>query len=72
MKKDIHPKYNKSVKVTCACGNTFTSGSTEPELQVEICSMCHPLYTGTQKLLDVAGRIDKFKAKMDKAKKFNK
>lgn len=60
MKTDIHPKYGKCV-VRCACGETFTSGSTKPELKVEICSKCHPFYTGRQKLVDSGGRVDKFK-----------
>ena len=60
MKKDIHPKYFPQAKVSCACGQTFTVGSTMPEIQVEICSACHPFYTGKQKLLDTAKRVDKF------------
>lgn len=68
MKKDIHPKYYDNAKVTCACGYTFTTGSTEPELKVEICSMCHPFFTGTAKLIDTAGRVDKFKARLAKKK----
>lgn len=66
MKKDIHPKYGKAT-VKCACGATFETGSTEPVIQVEICSSCHPFFTGQQKLVDTAGRVDKFKAKMEKA-----
>ena len=61
MKKDIHPEYYPEAKVTCACGNTFIVGSTQPELKVEICSACHPFYTGKQKLMDTARRVDKFK-----------
>ena len=60
MKKDIHPKYQEAI-VRCACGETFTTGSTKPELKVEICSKCHPFYTGRQKLIDSGGRVDKFK-----------
>ena len=60
MKKNIHPQYFPQAKVTCACGNTFTVGSTRPEIQVEICSACHPFYTGKQKLIDTARRVDKF------------
>jgi large subunit ribosomal protein L31 len=60
MKKDIHPKYFPKAKVSCACGQIFTVGSTMPEIQVEICSACHPFYTGKQKLLDTARRVDKF------------
>ncbi|PKN80340.1 MAG: 50S ribosomal protein L31 [Candidatus Cloacimonetes bacterium HGW-Cloacimonetes-1] len=62
MKQGIHPKYNK-VTVRCACGNTFETGSTKGDLQVEICSACHPFYTGKQKLLDTAGRVEKFNKK---------
>ena len=65
MKKDIHPKYYPEAKVICACGNAFTVGSTMPELKVEICSACHPFYTGKQKLIDTARRVEKFQAKMD-------
>ena len=60
MKKDIHPKYGKDT-VRCACGETFTTGSTRGELTVEICSKCHPFYTGRQKLVDSGGRVDRFK-----------
>ncbi len=62
MKKDIHPKYGKA-NVRCACGNTFETGSTKEEIHVEICSNCHPFYTGKQKLIDSGGRVDKFKKK---------
>ncbi len=61
MKEGIHPKYTHDAKVTCACGNTFTTGSTVSEIHVEICSNCHPFYTGKQKLIDTAGRVDRFK-----------
>lgn len=61
MKKDIHPKYNSKSKVTCACGNTFVVGSTLDEINVEICSSCHPFYSGNEKVLDTAGRVDRFK-----------
>lgn len=67
MKKDIHPKYNKNVKVTCSCGNTFEVGSTVDAIKVEVCSACHPFYTGTAKFIDTAGRVDKFRAKVEKA-----
>ena len=62
MKKDIHPAY-QDAKVTCACGNTFTVGSTKKEIHIEICSNCHPFYSGTEKSLDAAGRVEKFKAR---------
>lgn len=66
MKKDIHPKYNKNAKFTCACGANFTTGSTIDELHVEICSECHPFYTGKAKLVDTAGRVDRFKNLLQK------
>jgi large subunit ribosomal protein L31 len=69
MKSDIHPIYNEEVKVTCSCGNTFTTGSTEKSITVEVCSQCHPFYTGKQKLLDVAGRVDKFRHRLEEAGK---
>lgn len=68
MKPNIHPKYNEKAKITCACGNTIEVGSTEDAMRVEICSACHPLYTGKSKVIDTAGRIDKFKERMAKAK----
>jgi large subunit ribosomal protein L31 len=61
MKPTIHPQYNMAAVVACACGNTFKTGSTLNELHTEVCSQCHPFYTGKQKLLDAAGSIDKFK-----------
>jgi large subunit ribosomal protein L31 len=66
MKKDIHPKYHEKAKVVCACGNEFTVGSTVPEINIELCSACHPFYTGKQKLVDTAGRVDRFKQRMAK------
>ena len=65
MKKDIHPKY-MDCKVTCGCGNTFTTRATVKELRIEICSTCHPFYTGKQKFVDAAGRVDKFLRKYGK------
>lgn len=62
MKKDIHPEYVECT-VTCACGNTFTTRSTKKEIRVEICSQCHPFFTGKQKFVDSAGRVEKFKKK---------
>jgi large subunit ribosomal protein L31 len=62
MKENIHPKYGEAV-VKCACGNTFVTGSTKKELHVEICSNCHPFFTGKQKLADTGGRVEKFKKK---------
>jgi large subunit ribosomal protein L31 len=62
MKTGIHPEYVRCA-VTCGCGNTFVTGSTRPEIHVEICSACHPFYTGKQKFVDTAGRIEKFRNK---------
>lgn len=67
MKNDIHPQYHTDAKVVCACGNTFTTGSTQSEIHVEICSHCHPFYTGRQNLIDVAGTIDKFRKRASKS-----
>lgn len=69
MKKDIHPKYYPKSKVHCACGNTFEMGSTQPEMEIEICSQCHPFYTGKEKIVDTMGRVQKFKQRMERAKK---
>ena len=66
MKKDIHPRYYQT-KVSCACGNTFAIGSTVEKMQVEICSACHPFFTGNEKVLDTAGRVEKFKGRAAKA-----
>ncbi|OGY43371.1 MAG: 50S ribosomal protein L31 [Candidatus Buchananbacteria bacterium RIFCSPHIGHO2_01_FULL_39_14] len=66
MKKNIHPEYYQDAKVTCACGNIFVVGSTLPEIRVEICSHCHPFYTGKQKLLDTARRVEKFQERLAK------
>ena len=60
MKKDIHPNYVETT-ITCACGNVIRTRSTEKDIKVEICSACHPFFTGKQKLVDTAGRIDRFK-----------
>lgn len=62
MKEAIHPKYALTT-VTCACGNQFETGSVRPNLKVEVCSKCHPFFTGQQKFIDVGGRVDRFKKK---------
>ena len=64
MKKAIHPKYDLNTKATCACGAVFIVGSTMPEITMEICSHCHPFYTGNEKLMDTAGRVDRFKKRV--------
>lgn len=66
MKKDIHPTYYKNARVVCACGNTFTVGSTKESLEVEICSKCHPFYTGKEKIVDTLGRVEKFRKRLAK------
>jgi large subunit ribosomal protein L31 len=66
MKAGIHPEYMLTT-VTCSCGNTFETRSTKPELHVEICSACHPFYTGKQKLLDSGGRVERFQKRLEKA-----
>lgn len=68
MKKDIHPEF-KEVTVTCACGNTFQSASTRDALKVEVCSECHPFFTGKQKFAERGGRVEKFKKKYEKKDK---
>ena len=65
MKTDIHPKYEQAT-IKCACGNTMQVGSTKKEISVEICSQCHPFFTGKQKLVDTAGRIERFRKKYEK------
>lgn len=65
MKEKIHPEYKKAI-VTCACGNKFETRSTIGDIKVEICSACHPFFTGIQKFVDTDGRVDKFKKKMSK------
>ncbi len=72
MKDKIHPQYYPEAKVTCACGSTFTVGSTKEKITVEICSACHPLYTGEEKILDTAGRVERFKARSAAASAFAK
>lgn len=63
MKAAIHPAYHADAKIICACGNTLSTGSTVPEIHVELCSKCHPFYTGKQKLIDTARRVEKFQEK---------
>lgn len=66
MKKETHPVYFADAKIICSCGNTFTTGATKPEIRVEICGKCHPVYTGEVKLIDTAGRVEKFKTRRTK------
>jgi len=72
MKKNIHPKYHKKATVRCACGNTFKVGSTKEFIEVEICSKCHPFYTGKEKIVDTMGRVEKFKQRLAKKQSLKK
>ena len=67
MKKDIHPNYTQDAVIKCACGNSIKVGSTKQKMEIEICSACHPFYTGKKKLVDSAGQVDRFKKRMEKA-----
>lgn len=67
MKKEAHPTYFKEAKILCSCGKTHVLGSTKEQMEVEICSNCHPFFTGQEKLVDTAGRVEKFKARRQKA-----
>jgi len=66
MKPKIHPKYYPSARIICACGNTWTTGSTVPEIKVDICSACHPFYTGEQRIVDTAGQVDRFMKRLER------
>lgn len=70
MKTGIHPKYYDNCIVTCACGNTFTTGSTLEKIEVEVCSKCHPFFTGQHKFVDIKGKIDKFNEKVAQGKQY--
>jgi len=72
MKKDIHPKYYPNATVKCACGNTFTVGSTKEFIEVEICSKCHPFYTGQERIVDTMGQVQKFKKRLEKKEEIKK
>ena len=67
MKKEIHPTYFNKATATCGCGTTFKIGATQEKIEVEICSACHPFYTGKEKIIDTAGKVEKFKARRAKA-----
>ncbi len=72
MRKEIHPEYYPKASVTCSCGNTFELGATVPEFRVDICSNCHPLYTGKKKLVDTAGRVERFQTRMSRVQQLQK
>lgn len=67
MKQGIHPQYFDDAKVVCACGNTFVTGATQPEIRVEVCNKCHPFFTGEMKFVDTLGRVEKFQQRQEKA-----
>ena len=68
MKMNLHPTWFPEAQVSCACGNSFTTGSTQDKIRVEICSKCHPLFTGQQKFVDTLGQVDRFVKKMESSK----
>lgn len=70
MKKNIHPAYYSEAAIACACGNVLAAGSTKKKIAVEVCSACHPFYTGQARYIDVRGRVERFQAKQEKAKKY--
>jgi large subunit ribosomal protein L31 len=72
MKADIHPKYFPEAKVICACGNTWTTGSTKSEIRVDICSNCHPFYTGEQRIIDTEGQVDRFYKRLEVRTEYKK
>ena len=72
MKKNIHPKYYPNAKTHCACGNTFTLGSTKEFTEIEICSHCHPFYTGKEKIVDAMGQVQRFKKRLAKKEEMKK
>ena len=65
MKTDIHPQYFAEATVTCSCGNTWTTGATKPQIKVEICSQCHPFFTGEQRIVDTEGRVERLKRRFN-------
>ncbi len=66
MKQDIHPKYYAEATVTCACGNSWTTGATQEEIRTDVCSACHPFYTGEQRIVDTAGQVERFMRRLEK------
>jgi large subunit ribosomal protein L31 len=66
MKPKIHPKYYPNARMICACGNNWTTGSTVPEIKIDICSACHPFYTGEQRIVDTAGQVDRFMKRLER------
>jgi large subunit ribosomal protein L31 len=66
MKKGLHPQYYPNAQVTCSCGNTWTTGSTNPIIRTDVCSQCHPFFTGEQRIVDTAGQVDRFMKRLDR------
>ncbi len=66
MKPGIHPKYYPNARVICSCGNTWTTGSTVPEIRTDVCSACHPFYTGEQRIVDTAGQVERFMKRLER------
>ena len=66
MRADIHPKYYPTARVTCSCGNTWLTGSTKPEIRTDVCSACHPFYTGEQRIVDTAGQVERFMKRLER------
>ena len=66
MKANIHPKYYPTARVICSCGNTWTTGSTKPEIRTDVCSACHPYYTGEQRIVDTAGQVERFMKRLER------
>lgn len=71
-KKELHPKYYSNAKAVCACGNSFVTGSTKEYIEVEVCSACHPFYTGKEKFIDAMGRVEKFRKRLEKKSEMKK
>lgn len=68
MKQGIHPEWYPEAKVTCACGNTFVTGATQPEIRTDVCSACHPFFTGEQRIVDTAGQVERFMRRLEKGR----
>jgi large subunit ribosomal protein L31 len=66
MKSDIHPKYFPEARVVCACGNSWTTGATQEEVRTDVCSACHPFYTGEQRIVDTAGQVERFMRRLER------
>ncbi|MFQ5858512.1 MAG: 50S ribosomal protein L31 [Anaerolineae bacterium] len=66
MKQGIHPEWYPEARVVCACGNTFTTGATQPEIRTDVCSACHPFFTGEQRIVDTAGQVERFMRRLEK------